>query len=125
MDIFDVVNSVLTSGAFSALCGAYIGHYLTNANRRANEKQTSQAVQALFLSCLYSYAGYLKSRSSLPWENYFWYKNQIEVAKYFPQQAHEFALLLEGLYSDNIEDKIERLHIIANGCKSNQKVRRW
>lgn len=119
MDLLTFAKDVLTSGTFSALVGAYIGYCLTNANRRADEKQTSRATKALFLSCLYSYDAYLKSRSPKPWKNYFWYKHQIEVAKYFPQQAHEFALLLEGYFGKSIEEKSEKLHAIGASCKNN------
>ena len=122
MDILNLFNAVidfLTSEMVSALICVYFGSWITKRDKRSDEKQTSRAIKALFLSCLYSYDAYLKSRNPKPWKNYFWYKHQIEVAKYFPQQAHEFALLLEGYFGDSIAEKSEKLHAIGASCKNN------
>lgn len=112
----DITKSIFSS--LFTLISVYFGFWLSERRKAEDEKQYKKALRVMFLATVYSFLDFLKGYSIDNWNNKFWEKNQLEIAKHFPKQAFDFASLIGADHSANRAFLIDKTYKLIAELKA-------
>lgn len=112
----DITKSIFSS--LFTLISVYFGFWLSERRKAEDEKQYKKALKVMFLATIYSFLDYIQGYPVENWNNKFWEKNQLEIAKHFPKQAFDFASIVGADRTANVAFLIDKTYKVIAELKA-------